>query len=161
MKNDAIKNNIQNIKIVINNKTKNERNVITYDGKNLIYKDNKGIKNKFILTKKNNDFTLKYYKDDILYSVLSGTKDNNTYTYTYQVIDKKYNITLLIAKSQNEYQYNLKSNIEDKVNNISITGKFTDNGAIEEDISTTVKEQLLNPNQEQIIKKSIKEILFS
>ena len=43
----------------------------------------------------------KIYQDDIIYSVLTGTKQENSYQYTYQVIDKIYNITLKV-KEENE-----------------------------------------------------------
>ena len=49
---------------------------------------------------------------DSIYSVLSGTKQEDDYLYKYQVIDKIYNISLNVSKEINHYSYHLTSNIE-------------------------------------------------
>ena len=55
---------------------------------------------------------MKIYQEDTLFSVITGTKKNNSYQYMYQVIDKIYNITLNITEENNSYLYEIESNIE-------------------------------------------------
>jgi len=83
-KNNAIINNIEETKIIINNKTTLERKVITIKENELLYKINNDTY-KMILESKDNNFTLKINKNDILYSVLTGTTNESNYIYTYQV----------------------------------------------------------------------------
>jgi hypothetical protein len=117
-KNNSITNDIISIKITINNLTTNERKVILYEKGNLTYKDdNQNLK--FQLEEKNEDLTLKIYQNDILFSVLTGTRQESSYQYTYQVIDEIYNITLKVKHENNTYYYEISSIIEK--NNTTIT----------------------------------------
>ena len=110
-KNHALTNEIISMKTIINNLTTNKRSVILYENGYLTYKDdNQSLK--FQLEEKNDDFTLKIYQEDTLFSVITGTKKNNSYQYMYQVIDKIYNITLNITEENNSYLYEIESNIE-------------------------------------------------
>lgn len=160
MKNDAIMNDIKNIKIVFNNKTLDSRSVLNYDGNDFVYTDNEGVNYKYVLTYDDNDFELKYYKDDVLYSVLTGKVNNDEYDYSYQVIDKKYNISLIIVKGENEYSYSLSSNIDDKSSSILINGVYNQNGIILEDVSSVVSMNNLSDIQKNTINNSIKSLLF-
>lgn len=111
-KNNALTNHITSMKIVINNKTKNKRDRITIQNNTIDIQNNKGSSQRFTLSKKNQDITLKIYKNDTLYSVLNGTNSKNKYTYTYQVIDKIYNLNLEIINSKQLKNYKFSSNIE-------------------------------------------------
>ena len=109
MKNDAVTNDICNIKIVINNKTNNRREVINYQEDELTFTDDQGLNDKLIFNRDGSDINLKYYKDNLLYSVLTGKLENNKYIYMYQVIDEIYNIKLSVDNNGNSYNYLLLS----------------------------------------------------
>ena len=159
-KNDAIMNDIVEVKIIINNKTKDTREVISYIDGNIVYVDSKGISNKMVLSEKDNDFILKFYKDDVLYSVLSGKREDDKYNYTYQVIDKIENVSLEVLNNKNEYSYLLSSNLNNNISTILIDGVYSSDGAIEEDIDGVIRYDDMNDIQKNIINNSIKNILF-
>lgn len=162
MKNGAIMNDIKNIKIVINNKTTKERRVINYKNNIIEYSDNNGNKSKITLTvNNNNNFSLKYYSNDVLYSVLSGGSDNGKYIYNYQVIDKVYNLKISIKNINNNYSFLLESNIDNNIDNILIDGTFVNEGSIEEDVNDVIKYNNLTDIQTNILNSGIKQMLFS
>ena len=109
-KNNAISNRIISMKVIINNSTTGRRGVLTYENGYITYTEN-DIVYKFILEKDNDNFRLNIYKDDILYSVLSGTKKEVSYEYLYQVIDEVYNITVVVKNEDDIYSYQITSNI--------------------------------------------------
>lgn len=138
-KNHALTNQIINIKIAITNTKTNKRYLITYQNNELTFKSEEKEPIKLILTNKNNDFTLKFYQNDTIYSVLTGTKESADYLYTYQIIDKIYNINLRITKQENNYQYELTSKIENNnittENSASLTINNKEEIILEEDIT--------------------------
>ena len=131
--NDAVTNDIKNINIIINNKTKDKRYVIYYDGKDIIFTDSDGVKYKYSLTGNSKRFNLKIYKDDILYSALEGEVDNDKYIYNYQFIDKLERYTLEVTNNNNKYEYKFISNVDNKTNNIVISGEYSKDSAISSD----------------------------
>ena len=140
IKNNALTNELTDSKITINNKTKNTREVLSYNSKTLKITDNNGKEKKYAFKNKNNkEFTLKIYHNDTLYSVLSGEEKSDTYEYNYQVIDKIYNIKLDI---DNNEKYHFYTNIENN------------NEKIKEELIIT-KEPLTNNNSENNTNKSI------
>lgn len=160
MKNDAIMNEIEYIKVIINNKTTDNRSVINYQNGNIVYTDNEGNANKIVLAIKDKYTYLKYYKNDVLYSVLSINKDNNKEIYSYQVIDKVYNINLAIENNTDRYSYILKSNIDNNTNVIKVTGIYTNRAINSLDVDSSMEYDSLNNEQKVMFDKSIKEILF-
>lgn len=112
LKNNAFTNQLLSMKVVLNNDTDHTRQVLSYQGNDLFYIDNYGKTKKFFLEKKSNDFSLKIYQDDVLYSVLTGTSKENSYQYTYQVIDQIYTVNFLVSHDQSHYLYDFSSNIE-------------------------------------------------
>ena len=110
-KNNAISNKIISMKIIVNNLTTGNRALIIYQNNYVTYKDDNN-NLKFELVGNQDDFNLKIYKDDVMYSVLSGLKANDTYQYLYQVIDQIYNIILDINTETIVTTYKLTSNIE-------------------------------------------------
>ena len=110
-KNHAITNDIISMKITINNLTTTKREVILYENNILTYKDDTQTL-KFHLEEKNKDFTLKTYQNNTIYSVLTGTNQQSSYQYTYQIIDKIYNINLKVIKENELYTYEISSTIE-------------------------------------------------
>ena len=125
LKNDALKNEIKSIKIVVNNKTKNQRSTFEYQNQSLIYQNFKNEKYKFILVNNHKDLNMKIYKNEELYSILLGKSYEKSYTMTYQIINKIYNISLTKTeeKSLTTYKIVLKKEEEEskKEDTINIT----------------------------------------
>lgn len=142
-KNNAFTNEIISMKMTINNLGTNERQLVTYQNGKIIYSDGEEINLKFVLSSKDEDFNLKVYKDDVLYSVLSGTKQEESYRYMYQIIDQIYNISLVAVEDSNDYVYDITSNIEKNGDiisrSLSITLNQKDNIIIDEDIGKDIK----------------------
>lgn len=111
-KNHAFTSQALSMKMVINELSANKRYAVLYQEGELSISNSKDLNLKLTLETKNQDFTLKIYKNDSIYSVLSGTKQEDDYLYKYQVIDKIYNISLKVSKEINHYSYHLTSNIE-------------------------------------------------
>lgn len=163
LKNNSLTNNIISFKITINNLTTNARSVILYDNNYLTYKDD-NTSLKFALQKSNEDFTLKVYQNDILYSVLSGTTNETSYQYTYQVIDEIYNINLKINKTTNLTTYELTSNIEKEatISNQTLTLTLEPNPDItteNTDISTSKNYQTLTIEEQQLYQTNLDNII--
>ncbi len=160
-KNDALTNDIKNIKIVVNNQITKDREVIIYNGSNIIYTDKNDVKHKFTILTKNGITYLKYYKNDILYSVLTKTRDDtNRYNYTYQVIDRVYNINLTINASYNDFSYNLKTNIDNNATDITITGTYKNKATINETIIKSIKYDNLEDDVQAKYNQKLSTILF-
>ena len=105
-KNNAITNEIVDGKLVINNKTKDNRNVITYQKNTFIFTDNEGESVKYFLEITKSKFSLKVYKSDELYSMFFGNKTSDGYSYNYQVMNKIYKLGLNIKNGENtEYEF--------------------------------------------------------
>ncbi len=125
LKNDALKNEIKSIKIVVNNKTKNQRSTFEYQNQSLIYQNFKNEKYKFILVNNHKDLNMKIYKNEELYSILLGKSYEKSYTMTYQIINKIYNISLTKTeeKSLTTYKIVFKKEEEEskKEDTINIT----------------------------------------
>lgn len=109
--NHAVTNEILNIKIVINDKITSARKVITFENNTIYYKDSTNDL-RFDIILKNNDFNIKIYKSDILYSVITGTEKINTYNYSYQIIDKLYTLNLTTRIEEGKYIYDFSSSID-------------------------------------------------
>ena len=106
MRNDAIKNEIKDIKVVINNLDKVDRRVIFITDEEIVYK-NKDITYKVVLERNNDNFNLKINKNDNLYSTLVGNKSEDSYSYVYQLINDSYKIEVDILKTGLEYSYDI------------------------------------------------------
>ena len=107
LKNDALKNEIKSIKVVVNNKTKNQRSTFEYQNQSLIYQNFKNEKYKFILVNNQKDFNMKIYKNEELYSILLGKSYEKSYTMTYQIINKIYNISLTKTEEKSLTTYKI------------------------------------------------------
>lgn len=114
LRNNAFSNEILNIEIVINNKNNNDVKTIVFSNNNILVNT---INNnyEFKINVDDDIFNVKIYKNKELYSVLSGTPTLNTYKYTYQKINKLYTLNLISSKKDDNYNYELSSNI----NNVS------------------------------------------
>lgn len=120
--NDALTNKIITMKLVINNKNTNNRKAIIIENDIIKLINNKN-SYKFKIMINDNTFNVKVYKDDKLYSILTGTQILNSYRYTYQVIDKFYTINIITTKKVNdypEYTYEFSSNIENVSSSLNL-----------------------------------------
>jgi hypothetical protein len=160
MKNDALTNNILLIKVIINNKTTDERVVINYEDNNITITDNDGMKHKFELKKNQNIISLKYYRDDVLYSVLTNEEENNKNIYTYQVINELYSLKLTKEQDNNSYSYTLESNVDNKKNTIIFEGKMNSNENIAMNMENVIDYDDLNEVQKNSYNMSVKDLLF-
>ena len=129
-------------KYVVNNKTKNIRNVYNYLDGNVTFVNNNGKKTFFELEKDGDDFKLKISKDDVLFSVLTGSGEKGNYQYAYQIIDKIYNLQLSVLEQDSILYYRFQSNVED--NNKKVQNKFeikresNDSVYLDDDVSGAV-----------------------
>lgn len=158
-KNNALTNDLINIKVTITNVKNNSRLLITYQNDEIKFKvdNNDAINLKLAL--KNDDFTLKIYKNDTIYSVLTGTKESNKYLYTYQIIDQIYNINIDVIKGDNNYQYQLKSKIENnnvvEENLASLTVNNKEKIILEEDVKDAKEYNNFSELEKENYKKSL------
>ena len=157
-RNDAIINDIKNIKIVINNNTKKMRNVILYDGSDIIYVSDDGVKYRYSIDKDKNNDILKIFKDDILYSTLEGYSEDNKYIYNYQVIDEAKKVNLEISKDKNKYSYSFVIHNEDTTYRTLIDGVYDNISAIERNINDVIKYRDVSDKDRDVINSSIKDI---
>ena len=160
MKNNAIDNNIKSIKIVINNKTDNTREVINYQDNVLLYTDNEGSVTKVEFKENSDKFEIRVSKNDILYSVLSSTQGDGDNSYSYHIIDKIYSVDLQFVYDDVGYNYFVETNIDSVVNNFEIGGSYAKIGSIDVGQLKTVKYNDLSENEKILFNKSIKEHLF-
>ena len=147
LKNNALSDEIISAKIVINNKTIKKRNVITYQNNSITLTNDNGQKTTFTIQNNQNDFIMKIHKEDALYSVFTGSKKENSYQYSYQIIDKIYNLNLNITYNDNNTTYQFYSNIS------------KDDQTIKK--SATITNQILSPkslNENIILKKSYQQL---
>ena len=157
-RNDAIINDIKNIKIVINNNTKKTREVILYDGSDIIYVSDNGVKYRYSIGKDKNRDILKVFKDDVLYSTLEGYSKDNKYIYNYQVIDKVMKIGVEVSNDNNKYSYSFVINDEDKVYKARIDGVYDNTSFVDNNISNVVSYRNISDSDRSIINSSIKNI---
>ena len=162
-KNNAISNKIISMKVILNNSTTGRRGVFIFEEGILTYTEN-DIVYKFVIDKNNNDFRLDIYKNDTLYSVLTGNNKDKSYEYLYQVIDKVYNISLIVNKENSIPTYQLSSNInvdnERRTDNLNIS--LEENKDIIEDNSLDIKKEDYNnlDEIEMIEHKEMKDIII-
>ncbi len=150
-------------KYIINNKTKNTRDVFDYNGSILRLIDNNGNNTIFELTKNKKDFSLKISKGDTIYSVLNGTISDDDYLYSYQIIDKIYNLKLSVSSVDNIIYYKFHSNImlDDQTieENMEIQKKDGEEILFDEKLSGSFKFNDLNTSEQESVNQYINEFL--
>ena len=161
LKNDALKNEIKSIQVVVNNKTKNHRSTFEYQNQSLIYQNFKNEKYKFILVNNQKDFNMKIYKNEELYSILLGKSYEKSYTMTYQIINKIYNISLTKTeeKSLTTYKIVFKKEEEEskKEDTINIALNQASNTLKEETESKEKTYRSLNQSEKTEYNEKIKQ----
>lgn len=162
-KNHALTNEIISMKMVVNDLNTKKRYVITYQDGELVYSDGENSNWKFVLTQKQDDFTLKIYQNDIMYSVLSGESKENTYQYMYQVIDRIYNIVLNIQKEKDGYLYEFTSTIEKnditKKRSVQATLHYQEDVILENDTQDRIKYQTLSLEEQERYKLELENMI--
>jgi len=138
LKNSAIMNSVEEIKIIINNKTSGNRRVITIIDDDIIYDDGNDTYN-MNLEVNGDNFILKVSKNDILYSVLNGNDSGDRYQYNYKIVDEVYNISMSAIKNEIGYSYVLNSKKGEIQEVINIDLKIGDNYLIENNITNVVE----------------------
>ena len=161
LKNDALKNETKSIKVVVNNKNKNQRSTFEYQNQSLIYQNFKNEKYKFILVNNQKDFNMKIYKNEELYSILLGKSYEKSYTMTYQIINKIYNISLTKTeeKSLTTYKIVFKKEEEEskKEDTINIALNQASNTLKEETESKEKTYRSLNQSEKTEYNEKIKQ----
>lgn len=160
-KNQALTNEVLSMKVVLNNKTKNTRDVYNVVGNEISYTDNMGQVTKFVLSKKENDFKLSIYKNDSLYSVLVGGSLENSYKYTYQIIDALYTLNLVVSYNEDEVIYEFDSSIAEGEETVKksaqATFKYQDVSALESNVTDVVDYNNLTKEEQEGMSKTEEE----
>lgn len=156
-KNNAITNKIISIKIVINNLMTNEREVLFWENNKLSYKNDE-VNLRYELERNDKDFTLKSYKSDILFSTLTGMQKENSYEYSYQVIDKVSNINVNLKKENEFYYFDINYTADNIEDNIVISYQFLD-PIIDNDISNSIDYSTLTYEEKEIYNNNLNMII--
>lgn len=157
MKNNAITNGIIDIKVVINNKTKNVRRLLEYKNNIMYYTDKDGNKYSFLYNKDKNNIQIK--KNDVLYSAIQIASRNKTNIYTYKVIDKIYTVSLSVEKLQDNFEYSIETNIDNVPKAFNVRGNYKKSESINDDFSKAVSVDSLSIEQQNLYKEKISELL--
>ena len=112
IKNNALTNEFISFKSAITNQKTGQRSILEYKDKEMIYEVNKAKTYRFNIKNKKTDFQLRIYKNGELYSTFLGESSKYQYTYSYQVINKVYNLKFMIQEEKGGYSYELNSSIE-------------------------------------------------
>lgn len=159
-KNDALTNEIDNVKVVINNETLNKRTVITYDNKSVTITDDKGTNKKIVFNKKSNYYDVKFYNNNILYSVLSLENSSNKYVYAYRVIDKLYSINLEVNKENDDVKYKMETNINNQTNKFEVVSSYSKISTMKEKLNNVKKYEDATIDIQEELNKTTEQILF-
>ena len=156
MKNNAITNDILEIKAAINNKTKNTREVLLYKKKVLHYTNYK--KDEYSIKYNINKNNIQIKNNNILYSVIQISSKNRTNIYNYKKIDKIYTISLSVEKVKNNFEYGIETNIDNIAKAIKVSGEYKNAKPIKENIENAVSLDSLSLEQQNTYKKAIAEL---
>ena len=152
--------NLDNVKVVINNETLNKRTVITYDNKSVTITDDKGTNKKIVFHKKSNYYDVKFYNNNILYSVLSLENGSNKYVYAYRVIDKLYSINLEVNKDNNDVKYKMETNINNQTNKFEVVSSYSKISTMKEKLNNVKKYEDATIDIQEELNKTTEQILF-
>ena len=149
--NNAFTNDIISVKVIVNNRSEDKRSVYLYENNAISYTNDDGVDDRIEISNDGSDFVLEYYKNDVLYSVLSGTLGNSGYDYLYQVIDSRYNIKLNVNNSENSYEYLFDFNIDTDTKkydfSMSIDGEYSSDSIVDVAIENVIEKDKLNDSQ--------------
>lgn len=164
LRNHAVTDEVISGKLVIHNKTTRERFVLTYEDGDFIFVNDSGVKFRFHIEKSRSDVSLKISKNDVLYSVLSGTKKENSYQYSYQVIDRIYNVSLNVFNNESSMSYEFHSNIKrnnlDVVNDLKVVTNVLDGVVLNQTINNKKKYTDLSLEEKKLLDEQVKDIFL-
>lgn len=121
VKNDIFTNDIVSIKIV--RRDNNNRGVLFISDNTFTYSDDNDNNYKGVFDIKDDSFMFKFYSDEELKLVISGNGSDNSYVYSYQVINVVNNAIIQIKKESDRtvYTINIKRENDNKYMNILAT----------------------------------------
>ncbi len=145
---------------LLNKETLNKRTVITYDNKSVTITDDKGTNKKIVFNKKSNYYDVKFYNNNILYSVLSLENGSNKYVYAYRVIDKLYSINLEVNKDNNDVKYKMETNINNQTNKFEVVSSYSKISTMKEKLNNVKKYEDVTIDIQEELNKTTEQILF-
>ena len=157
MINSAITNDIEKIKVIVNNKTSNKRDVIEYGNSIINYVSSSGDKYNIDYQKLKNEIRIK--KNNVLYGVVQMTEKNNTNNYSYKVIDKIYSIGLSVQKNSSKFKYKLETNIENVAKFVEFSGDYSNTSNLKNEVINSVSIDTLSNDQKNKFNDKIVNIL--
>lgn len=160
VKNDIFTNDIVSIKIV--RRDSNNRGVLLISDNTFTYNDDNDNNYKGVFDIKNDSFMFKFYNDEDLKFVISGKGSDNSYVYSYQVINVVNNAIIQIKKESDRtiYTINIKRENDNKYMNILATVS-NDNTSIDIDNLEFLNNKfVLYDKLDETDKKKVDEYIF-
>lgn len=165
IKNNALTNEIVSLKCAITNQENGSRSILEYKDKEIVYEVSKAKKYRLVMENKKKNFQLRIYENGELYSIFSGESSSYRYCYSYQVINKVYNLQLIIQEEKGGYSYSLNSSIEKNGETTEKTVKAVlrngKNSLLEESDAKRINYQNLTSSEKEDFQKKLKEFLSS
>ena len=163
IKNNALTNEFISFKSAITNQKTGQRSILEYKDKEMIYEVNKAKTYRFNIKNKKKDFQLRIYKNGELYSTFLGESSKYQYTYSYQVINKVYNLKFMIQEEKGGYSYELNSSIEKEGVTTEKTVKAVlrngQNDLLEESTAKRRNYQNLSQEEKEKFRNALKDFL--
>ena len=163
IKNNALTNEAVSVKCAITNQGNGLRSILEYKDKEIVYEVSKAKKYRLNMENKKKNFQLRIYENGELYSVFSGEASSYRYCYSYQVINKVYNLQLIIQEEKGGYSYSLNSSIEKDGETTEKTVKAVlrngKNDLLEESDAKRINYQNLTSSEKDDFQKKLKEFL--
>ena len=163
IKNNALTNEIISLKSAITNQENGQRSILEYKDKEIVYEVSKAKKYRLVMENKKKNFQLRIYENGELYSIFSGEASSYRYCYSYQVINKVYNLQLIIQEEKGGYSYSLNSSIEKEGETTEKTVKAVlrngKNDLLEESDAKRINYQNLTSSEKEDFQKKLKEFL--
>lgn len=160
VKNDIFTNDIVSIKVV--RRDNNNRGVLLISDNTFTYNDDNDNNYKGVFDIKNDSFMFKFYNDEDLKFVISGKGSDNSYVYSYQVINVVNNAIIQIKKESDRtiYTINIKRENDNKYMNILATVS-NDNTSIDIDNLEFLNNKfVLYDKLDETDKKKVDEYIF-
>lgn len=160
--NHALTDEVLQLKIVYHNKKQDVREVVSYQDGEIFYVNNDGVTRRFVLQWTQEDFILKIYQEDVLYSVLTGNRQEDLYQYHYQIIDQVYNLTLDVTGKDGNYLYHFTSNVEENGVNVKkeakVSLRYQKGGTLASQLKKVISYSNLTDEEKQGLDDSIDRI---
>ena len=157
--NHAFTNEICSMKLVLTNTKNRHRYALLYQKDEITYTAPDGQKYLGIIKKNGEDFSMRIYRDDSFYSIFLKKKEKDQYVYTYQILDRVYNITFSVSEGNGNYSYQVLSDIEHDGETREVLVKLNlqkqEKGLLEESSLTEVDYTQLKKEEQESYQKSL------